>query len=78
MPLSSNARTVYESLCKRARQEPNIEGWTTHAESPEVVATGLSGQDREHAFRELTSQKLVGAAREKGKFHLLDPGMGML
>jgi hypothetical protein len=78
MPLSSNARTVYETLCKRARQEPNIETWTTHTASPEVVATGLSSADLEKAFRELDDQGLVGPAREKGKYHLLDPGMGVL
>lgn len=78
MPLSSTARTVYDILCKRARQEPNIEAWTTHTESPEVVATGLSTKERENAFRELNSQKLVGPAREKGKFHLLDPGMSIM
>lgn len=78
MPLSSTARTVYETLCKRARQEPNIEGWTTHAASPEIVATGLSSEDREKAFRELDKQGLVGPASEKGKYHLLDPGMGIL
>jgi hypothetical protein len=78
MPLSSTARTVFESLCKRARQEPNLEGWTTHVESPEVIGTGLSSKERENAFRELAKQGLVGPAREKGKFHLLDPGMTIM